>query len=97
MSKKDAAKAAKDTAQKTVYIGPTITGVAARNTVYDELPEELRKVTAALPYMAGLCIPFSGLAKAMAQIQRQEGSSYRLFCAAKEDSEKIQEIIQRGL
>ncbi len=98
MTKKEAVKAAEKAAKKTktVYIGPTITGVAARNTVYDDLPEELNKVVKALPYMAGLCIPFSGLGKAMTQIQQQAGHSYTLFCKAQEDSAKIQKIIQES-
>lgn len=97
MTKKEAVKAAERAAKKTktVYIGPTITGVATRNTVYDDVPEELNKVVKALPYMAGLCIPFSGLGKAMTQIQQQAGHSYTLFCKAQEDSAKIQEIVQK--
>lgn len=98
MTKKEAVKAAETAARKTktVYIGPTIPGVAARNTVYDDVPEELNQVVKALPYMAGLCIPFSGLSKAMTQIQQQAGHSYTLFCKAQEDSARIQKIIQES-
>jgi len=93
VSKKETPKAA---VQKTVYVGPTILGVAVRNTVYDGLPEELKKAAEALPYLAGLCIPFSGLGKALDQIQQQKGSSYRLFCMAQADSGKIQEIVRKA-
>lgn len=100
MSKKETVKAAQvkaaKAAQKTVYIGPTITGLAARNTVYDELPEAMNKVTAALPYMAGLCIPFSQLGNALTNIQRQSGHSYRLFCKAQADMRQIEAILQES-
>ena len=39
---------------KTMYVGPTIPSVATRNTVYEEMPEPLKKAAKAFPYLAGL-------------------------------------------
>lgn len=40
---------------KKIYIGPTIDGIAIRNTVYEKLPEPLEKAVRENPYLAGLC------------------------------------------
>jgi len=76
--------------KKTVYIGPTITGVATRNAVYEELPEALAKAIKDRPYLGGLCVPISKLAGAMGQIDRQQGGFYSLYTKALADSAKIQ-------
>lgn len=76
--------------KKTVYIGPTIPGVATRNAVYEELPEALAKATKLKPYLGGLCVPISSLPKAMEQIERQEGRFSTLYKKALEDSATIQ-------
>ena len=34
---------------KKIYIGPTIDGIAIRNTVYEELPEPLREIKQKYP------------------------------------------------
>ena len=81
---------------KKVYIGPTIIGASARNTVYDEIPAPLQAAIQAAPYLSGLCIPLSALAAASAQIQRQDGGYYTLFAKAQRDAEKIQAEIQKG-
>ena len=39
---------------KIIYVGPTITGVATRNTVYDGIPEALARAAKARPYLSGL-------------------------------------------
>ena len=75
---------------KTIYVGPTITGVATRNSVYGELPEALNKAIKAHPYLVGLCIPIGKLSGSMEQIDRQKGSIYTLYKKALEDSAAIQ-------
>lgn len=75
---------------KTVYVGPTITGVATRNSVYEELPEALAGAIKANPYLGGLCVPIGKLSGAMDQIDRQKGSIYTLYKKALEDSATIQ-------
>ena len=53
--------------KKTVYVGPTIIGVATRNTTYEELPKPLKAAIRQFPYLGNLCVPVSGLAGALAK------------------------------
>jgi hypothetical protein len=76
--------------KKFVYVGPTITGVATRNTVYEGMPETLNKAIQDRPYMAGLCIPVSGLGNALSQISRGQGGVYTLYNKALSESAEIQ-------
>ncbi len=78
--------------KKTVYVGPTIIGVATRNTTYEELPKPLKAAIRQFPYLGNLCVPVSGLAAALAQINRKQGSIYNLYNQALADSA----IIQKG-
>ena len=78
--------------KKTVYVGPTIIGVATRNTTYEELPKPLKAAIRQFPYLGNLCVPVSGLAGALAQINRKQGSIYNLYNQALADSA----IIQKG-
>ena len=87
-----AAPAKAETQTKFVYVGPTILGVATRNTVYGERPRGLDRAIKAAPYLAGLCVPVSGLADALAQIDRGEGGAYTLYQRALAESA----IIQKG-
>lgn len=64
---------------KIVYVGPTIIGVATKNTVYSEVPEALQTASKTAPYLAGLCVPVSKLADAMAQIRTKSGAIYTLY------------------
>lgn len=64
---------------KIVYVGPTIPGVATRNTTYSEMPESLREAAQTAPYLSGLCIPLGNLAVAMRQIRDKEGAFYTLY------------------
>lgn len=64
---------------KIVYVGPTIPGVATRNTTYSEMPESLKEAAKAAPYLKGLCIPVNTLAVAMSQIRNREGAFYTLY------------------
>ena len=75
---------------KIVYVGPTITGVATRNAVYEGMPEALARAVKGPPYLGGLCVPIAKLAGAMDQIDRQKGSIYTLYKKALEDSANIQ-------
>ena len=72
---------------KTMYVGPTIPSVATRNTVYEEMPEPLKKAAKAFPYLAGLCVPISELRKAL---DGRDGHIYRLYTKALADSAEIQ-------
>lgn len=83
---------------KVIYVGPSITGVATRNTVHEELPEALKKAVQLNPYLSGLCIPIPRLSGAMEQIDRKQGTIYTLYKKALEDSAKIQKgVIQHGV
>ncbi len=78
--------------QKTMYIGPTLEAVAARNTVFEKLPEALEAAIEKRPYLAGLCVPLPGLAKALQQIESKQGGAYTLY--KKAESEKT--AIEKG-
>ena len=83
---------------KTVYVGPTIPGVATRNTVHEELPEALTKAIQLNPYLSGLCIPIPRLSGAMEQLDRKRGTIYTLYTKALADSAKIQKgVIEYGV
>lgn len=73
-----------------VYVGPSIDGVAIRNTIYGDLPISLRKAIELRPYLSVLCVPVSGLAEPMKQIQAQSGYYYTLYSRATRESKKIQ-------
>lgn len=75
---------------KTMYVGPTIPSVATRNTVYEEMPEPLKKAAKAFPYLAGLCVPISELRKALDGIRKRDGHIYRLYTKSLADSAEIQ-------
>ena len=64
---------------KVIYVGPTIIGVATRNTVYDGIPETIRAAAKNAPYLMGLCIPIDKLSDAMIQIRNRCGATYTLY------------------
>lgn len=64
---------------KIVYVGPTIIGVATRNTTYEGIPESLQAAIQTAPFLGDLCVPVSSLADAMAQIRKREGAIYTLY------------------
>lgn len=78
--------------EKTMYIGPTLEAIAAHNTVFEELPESLKAAIKKRPYLAGLCVPIPGLAKALQQIDSKQGGAYTLY--SKAESEKT--AIEKG-
>lgn len=73
---------------KIVYVGPTIIGVATRNTVYDGIPKSLQTAIQTAPYLAGLCVPLSRLSDAMNQIRSENGAIYTLYKKALTNSAK---------
>ena len=88
--KKPAAKtAAADT--RIFYAGPTLVGVATRNTVYAELPAALAAAAQARPYLLSLCVPLTRMGKALKQIQAQKGGYYTLYQKALEEGQAIQD------
>lgn len=76
--------------KKTMYVGPTLEAVAARNTVFEKLPEALEAAIKKRPYLAGLCVPISGLAKALQQIDNQQGRVYTLYSKAESEKSAIE-------
>ena len=78
--------------KKTMYVVPTLEAIAPRNTVFEKLPEALEAAIKKRPYLAGLCVPVSGLAKALQQIDNQQGRIYTLY--SKAESEKA--AIEKG-
>lgn len=87
-----------DKPSKVVYVGPTITGVATRNAVYAELPENLSKAIQTRPYLNGLCVSIPQLPGALEQLDRRQGGIYTLYTKALADSAAIQEgVIELGV
>lgn len=74
---------------KLIYIGPTIDGIAIRNTVYEKLPEPLEAAIKKAPYLSGLCVPISELSKALKQISSKSGTTYKLYIKALKESAEI--------
>lgn len=74
---------------KSVYVGPTIEGVASRNTVYGDLPEPLQAAIKKWPYLSGLCVPIPKLSSALPQIESKQGGTYSLYKKALDNSAEI--------
>jgi len=65
---------------KIVYVGPTIVGVANRNTVYDDTPPEaLQAAIQSAPFLGNLVVPISDLSNAMTQIRNRSGAVYTMY------------------
>lgn len=62
-----------------VYIGPTMYGIATRNTVYSEIPAALSAEFDSRPFLQDLCISVQELPKALKQIQEKRGAYYTLY------------------
>ena len=70
---------------KIVYVGPTIPGVANKNTFYDDTPSEsLQAACEEAPFMASLIVPMSELAEALVQLRYENGAMYALYKKALE-------------
>jgi hypothetical protein len=77
---KEAAQAtAPATDTRVVYVGPTIIGLATRNTTYSEIPQELREAAKEAPYLLSLCVPIGRLPVALDQIRKQQGGIYTFY------------------
>lgn len=74
---------------KKIYIGPTIDGVAIKNTVYEKLPQSLEAAIKKRPYLSGLCIPIAELANATRQINGRNGAAYKIYTKALEERAEI--------
>ena len=94
--KKTIARTAEPADTRVFYAGPTIVGVATRNTVYAETPEALAAAAQTRPYLSGLCLPVSDMGEALRQIQQQKGGIYTLYKKALEEGQAIQEEQQKG-
>ena len=79
-----------------MYIGPSIVGVATRNTTHEEVPESLAEGIKVAPYLSGLCVPFDRLGDALKQITRQRGAIYNLYEKALAESADIRKQVQKG-
>lgn len=64
---------------KVVYVGPTIPGVASRNTVYNTVPQTVNEAAREAPYLLSLCVPIEDLPDALRQIRNQSGSIYSFY------------------
>lgn len=64
---------------RIVYVGPTIPGVATRNTTYDGVPEPLKAAIEEAPYLQNLCVPVNGLAAALEEIRKRKGATYTMY------------------
>lgn len=76
--------------QKVMYVGPTLEAIAIHNTVYEELPETMRAAIEKRPYLAGLCVPIPGLAKALQQIADKQGGVYTAYKKAVSEKAAIE-------
>lgn len=65
--------------ERIIYVGPTIPGVATRNTVYAEIPASLQTAIKSAPYLANLCVQIDGLATALAEIRTKSGATYNFY------------------
>ena len=79
-----------------MYVGPTISGVAIRNTTYAKKPDALKAEIKAKPYLKELCVPFSALPSAMGQINHRSGGIYTMYQNALADAEEIQRLVREG-
>lgn len=79
-----------------IYVGPTITGVAARNTVFDSVPPSIGAAAAEKPWLLDLCVPLSALPDAIEQIREKRGAIYNVYKKALEGAGHNNIIKLRG-
>lgn len=65
-----------------IYVGPTILGIAARNTVFETIPESLSSNFESYPCLRNLCVSLDQLSEALMQIRTKEGAFYTFFKTA---------------
>ena len=61
--------------KKTIYLGPTIIGVATTSTVFDGtvLPATITEAAQEEPALLSLCVPIANASKAMQEITNGKG------------------------
>ena len=61
--------------KKTIYLGPTIIGVATTSTVFDgtALPATITEAAQEEPALLSLCVPIANASKAMQEITNGKG------------------------
>lgn len=75
MSKKTVTKQ-----ETVVYVGPTISGVASHNTVFNNgLPQGMQDAIAKEPAFKNLLVPVSALAAATSDIANKRGATYVFY------------------
>lgn len=68
------------TPETVVYVGPSILGVANRNTVYNNgLPQELQDAIKKEPAFKNLLVPISQLSAAGSDIANKRGAAYTFY------------------
>ncbi|CAI3657415.1 hypothetical protein [Clostridium neonatale] len=78
-------KTKEQVSEMVVYLGPTILGVANKNTFFNNgLSEELKKAITDVPAIGKLVVPLSEYLKAMAQLDKKEGAIYSFYIRALE-------------
>ena len=82
MKKREATK------ETVVYIGPSLRGVADRNTTFNNgLPEGLVKAIEERPEMKNLLVPLSKLPEALKDINHKQGAYYAFYKKALQEGE----------
>ena len=76
---------------KMMYIGVTIPGIAARNTVTDGIPPQIAEASKEAPFLAELCVPIRDVPAALEQIRQRSGATYTFYLKALEYRAKLKE------
>ncbi len=75
--------------EATAYIGPSFYGIVEKNTVFRSgLPPRLKKLSEELPFMQGLLVPVSGLARARRELQMLGSEKQMLYRRALKEGGK---------
>lgn len=69
-----------DRKETVVYVGPTVTGVATHNQIFNNgLPDGLKAAIEKEPAIASLIVPISELAAANQSINTKTGATYVFY------------------
>ncbi len=79
-----------------MYIGPTIPGVATRNSIYAEMPPGLALAAAEFTWLPSTMIGISSVSIAIREIQDESGAYFNLYRKACENSADIQLAAHKG-
>lgn len=69
-------KAAAEVKEPVMYVGPTIPGIAAQNTVYTEMPAAAKTAAETLPDFNNLFIPVRDYPEANKMLREKKGYIY---------------------